>query len=716
MKISRRTFLKFMAAGAGCAAALLLSPLPWHGAAKLVGHNQTGPVPLPRGKKEKKSGLYSFGQNIVPVEVCIVDGLARKIYAPRQSSSGWRGLTGLAAAAVQNLVRPARLTVPMLRKNGELKPVDWQTAIDALQVGISAAEQAVACVSGEEFSVGAALLRKLLKGVGSKDFLRASDQRSPLLLAARSLGIEGEPAYGIAESTCVLTIGADWLDSWGASYYLRNKVFQGDFSSDYDSTASPGDTEERPYYIYCGPYQNATARFADKWLQIKPGDEEAIILEIGRRLLAAGKLRQRAGAPGDEYFEVFEEVFSRRASEITTVVAECELAAAADRLLAASKPLVVIGSALGLDQSPRLHSLVVCLNLMLGNYGKPGGFYRLPAPALEVAADFNNWLADLLERGSSLPKCLLFHNCNPVYTLAGAYRGSREKLGGLLTAVPFKVALSVFENETTALCDLVLPIQAGLEGWEQVYCPTGPETSGFFSIVSPTVPAPAAVPGVAGIIAALSGKSLEFGASILPEEEFIFKRSCELLKIPFKSAQSANDFLVSQTSGHFRELPPAHLIREVLCDKKNLPNGDFDFKSRSSGLQLVVLACQEHLNFNMGLSSFRSSLLFNKAVCGQEGENSGIAWLHPEEARRLGFKSGDKIVLSVWGKCINAVVGLSEALAQGCVGVYAGFGHSAGDRFSRGYGINVFDLFELVVEQTKAASYYRQPLIKIKHN
>ncbi|MBQ4132270.1 MAG: molybdopterin-dependent oxidoreductase [Desulfovibrionaceae bacterium] len=715
MKVSRRTFLKFMAAGGGCVAALLLSPLPWRLGGDLAGLTQPGPLPLPRGKEERKRSLYSMGQNLVPVEVRIVDGTARQTSPPAKkqlekagSPFPCRGITSLPASEIQNLARPSRITSPLLKKNGRLEEVSWKEALSALQAGLHMAGASVAVVSGEEFSTGAILLRRLVKGNGSDNFFRAPDQSSSQLQAAALLGITGALSFDIAESSCLLTIGADWLESWGPSYYLRNRLF---------ANESFGESGLRllPRHIYCGPYKNATARHADIYLPLRPGDEGALLLGLGSRILASRSSCLQKSELGKVYLEVFEKVFAagelEQAARATGLPLN-ELERLTSWLLAAERPLVVLGSALGLNQSPHVQVLGICLNLMLGNYGRSGGLYALPLPE-NRGGDFNTWLGLLLAGKTQPPRCLLLHSCNPVYTFAGADRRQTDRLNELLADIPFKVALSVYSNESSARCDLVLPIRAGLESWEQVYCPAGEGRSGSFGVASPAAPAPANVPSVAEIIASLAEGSLKISDNALPAEKKVFADSCSRLGIA-RSALGSDVFSASFAAE--LDLPPmAGLLNMGLCDKKNILPEHFHSQNMFCGLELVVLAYQEHLNFSMGLSCYRSQSLLNKAVAEGRGKE-GIAWLHPLEARQLNLESGDRAALFAGEKQFNVIIALTEGLAPGCVGMYAGFGHQGGDEFSRGYGVNVFDLFEFVFDPDLNVSCYRQPEIRIKRN
>lgn len=724
MKISRRTFLKFLAAGAGGASAFLLSPLPWQGVGRFVRASQPGPVFLHKGKEEKRQAVLCTAHNPVPVQIRMVDGIARQTLSMEDSAGktthplGGRGTIGLAAAEIQNLARPSRLTKPLMRENGMLVEISWERALDVLRKKLSFAGNSIACVSGEPGSVGAALLNKLLQESGSFDFFPLPGQRTTLRQAFQMLGIDREPAYDISESHCTLSVGADWLESWGPSYYWRNKIFE-----NYDPAGSPDILIERseayPTHIYCGGYNNATARYADSWLALKPGDEELFLLTLGHGLLTrmGHILSARPNTPGKEYFDAFSEIFADYPADEIGVQIGIEpavIARIASQLVYSPRPLVITGSAIGVDQSPVVHMLGFCLNLMLGNCFNRGGFYLLPPIASTATRpDFAAWLEAIAEAKEARPDLIFIHECNPAYTLPTRTEADSAKGQKILESIPFKVALAIYENETTGLCDLVLPISAALERWDQVYSPLG--ARGYFSIEPPAILPPPEIPGVANLLSALEGvnfSTLSFSAPH-PQEQAVFQKSCANALIDAGKALQANELLV-HTRGSFNlHIPPVHLLKEILCDKKNLLMGDYRLEKRGLGLRLVPMAFHEHMNFCMGLSSFRAWPLFKRA-CTAGSINRAVAWLNPAEAKRQRLSPGDKILITAPLREIKMVVGLDPDLAEGCVGLYAGFGHQGGDQFSKGIGENLFKLYELARGTRTGLSYYRQMPFKLQ--
>ena len=692
---------------------MLLSPLPYRLADRFSRANQTGPVPLRQGKEEKSQTLVCRAQNAIPAEVRLVGGVARQLLPIGEEVAhplGGRGIQGLAAAEIQNLARPSRVTAPLARKNGKLEKTSWTEALALLRQKIFSASGSIACVTGEPDSVGAALLRAHLEQRGSSAFFPLPGQRTSIGQALQLMGIDGEPAYDIPGSSCALSVGADWLESWGPSYYWRNKIFEKQQFPEESKTAPRTGPDS---HIYCGPYQNATALHSGTWLPLKPGGEEAFLLALGRNLLARGLPEKRASSLGAKYFEAFAEIFTNaRALEAAEAcsVPQAEIDRAASRLVSTPRPLVITGSALGLDQKANLHLLGFCLNLMLGNCFRPGGFHILPRlapPPPQI--DFPAWRASIAEKKTAPPKLLVFHECNPAYTLAPNMGADRPSARETLKSIPFKLALAVYENETTELCDLVLPISAPLERWEQIYCPLG--EYGYFGIEPPAILPPPQIPSVAALLAALAASGLEEANLSTPhplEQKSFEQASKKMLKISEKTQNDGGFWIKAQKEPAFF-LPPPDLLKEILCDKKNLLSEESMPEERNHGLRLAPLAFNEHLDFTMGLSSFRAWTLFSKACEGK----LIVARLNPAEAKRLRLAAGDKVLIVAPERKIKALVITDHALAEGCLGLHAGFGHTAGDQFSKGIGENLFMLYEL--EQCQPGlSHYRQRPVKLE--
>ena len=308
MKITRRTFLKFLAGGA---AGLFLTPLPWKGLEKISALTQAGPQPLPKGKQEFKHTLSSLCPAKTPLKIRLINGQPVQALPWPNHPLGGRGLSALAAAEVQNLFRPSRLKQPLARNSsGLLSPVSWEEAFNLLASklanasathnsmpgfkpstiangqGASFSNEAVVCVAGDEGSVGALALRQFLVAQGRAEFYSMPGHKSSLSAAWQLMGGTGQPGYDIENSDYVLSVGADLLESWGP--VLRNrKVFSNTAFNDnhFETKFEDENKYSKSKYVYCGPVQNATALACQQWLPVKPGMEAYFLISLAGVIL-----------------------------------------------------------------------------------------------------------------------------------------------------------------------------------------------------------------------------------------------------------------------------------------------------------------------------------------------------------------------------------------------------------------------------------------------
>ena len=235
-------------------------------------------------------------------------------------------------------------------------------------------------------------------------------------------------SYGVAwpkldfrAARLVVSIGADFLDGWGAMVPQQ-----------LDFADARADRENAPRFIYVGARRSLTGLNADQWIDCKPGSEMAIV-----RMLA-GQLPIEA-------------------TSLATGVSASVLDAFG-REFAATKPSMVVAGGGGLD-GLEVVLAANALNQSQGNVGvtiKPNegylGFDRIAAPAeLRV-------LARRMDSGA-VP-LLMVRGANPAFTLPKSVG-----FAAAMAKVPFKVSFSSYPDETSELADLILPDHHSLEQW-----------------------------------------------------------------------------------------------------------------------------------------------------------------------------------------------------------------------------------------------------------
>ncbi|HUQ18873.1 MAG TPA: molybdopterin-dependent oxidoreductase [Gemmatimonadaceae bacterium] len=330
-------------------------------------------------------------------------------------------------AALQGLYNPDRYRGPMIREGGVLKPATWDAA---LQLFVSKLAELrtkgnagnAAFINAHESGSFRNFLDTWLAGYGIPAHLSYDPEADYAAISAnrQSYGVAW-PRYDFSAAKLVVSIGADFLDGWGASVPQ-----QLDFA---DARAK---VENAPRLIYVGPRRSLTGLNADQWINARPGSEAAIVA------LLAGTATPQAVA------------------QQTGV--DAAVLAGLQREVASAKPSLILAGG-GTPDGLALCTAANALNQSLGNVGttvKPGeaipGFEGIDPPSMLRA------LAQRMQAGQ-VPM-LMVRGANPAYTMA--------RSSGFATAmakVPFKVSFSSVPDETSSMADLILPDHHSLEQW-----------------------------------------------------------------------------------------------------------------------------------------------------------------------------------------------------------------------------------------------------------
>ncbi len=330
-------------------------------------------------------------------------------------------------ASLQGLYNPDRYRGPMARRNGQLQPVTWEEALQifAQKLGETRSRGGAAgavFINQHESGSFPGFLDAWLAGFGMSGHLSYDAGADHAAIAAnrQSYGVAW-PKLDFSAARLVVSIGADFLDSWGAMVPQQ-----------LDFADARADHQKAPRLIYVGPRRSLTGLNADRWIDCRPGTEMAIVRTL------SGQLPIEA------------------ASQTTGVNAGVIDALA--REFAATAPSMVLAGGGGVD-GLELVLAANALNQSRGNVGvtiKPGegylGFDRMASPA-ELRA-----LADRMNSGGV--SLLMVRGANPAFTLPKSVG-----FAAAMAKVPFKVSFSSYPDETSELADLILPDHHSLEQW-----------------------------------------------------------------------------------------------------------------------------------------------------------------------------------------------------------------------------------------------------------
>ena len=330
-------------------------------------------------------------------------------------------------SSLQGLYNPDRFRGPMKREGDKLVPTTWAEAMQTLQAKLGEIKSRgqgakVAFVNQHEVGSFPAFLDGVLAGFGIAPHI-SYDAEAPVAVAQAYKAAYGAswPHVDFGAADLIVSFGADVLDGWGLPVPQQLAFAE-----------ARGKVEGAPRFIYVGARRSLTGLNADQWIPAKPGAELAIVNAIAGKATAA-QAAEAAGIGVKIVEGLIAEVRGARASAL-------------------------LAGGYGQDAG-ELATAVAELNKARGNVGrtiKPNDGYL----AFEGVAGHAEMRA-LAERmnGGDVPVLFVRH-ANPAYTTAPGVG-----FAAAMAKVPFKVSFSSVPDETTSLCDLVLPDHHGLESW-----------------------------------------------------------------------------------------------------------------------------------------------------------------------------------------------------------------------------------------------------------
>jgi len=330
-------------------------------------------------------------------------------------------------AGLQGLYNPDRYRQPMIRKDGKLVPATWDDALRLLSQKLGEVRsrgQASSAVFINQHESGSfpAFLDQWLAAFGMPAHLSYDAEADIAAVAAHRAAYGAAwPAFDFTAARLIVSFGADFLETWGAS--VPQQLSWGD---------ARAKLVDAPRLVYVGARRSLTGLNADEWIDCKPGSE----VVIARVLAGQASVADAAQASGV------------RAEKLAQLVTEFH----------AARPNLVLAS----GQSPNageLLTVVMQLNKSTGAVGttiRPelaiNSFEGITPPSVVRAA------VERMQAGS-VP-LVMIRGANPVFSMPKS-----AGVAAALAKVPFKVSFSSIMDDTSELCDLVLPDHHALEQW-----------------------------------------------------------------------------------------------------------------------------------------------------------------------------------------------------------------------------------------------------------
>jgi len=434
-----------------------------------------------------------------------------------------------------------------------------------------------------------------------------------------------EARYRYDQARVVLSLDSDFLGQPGVRY-----------ARDYVGARRGADGQPDPgrlYVIECTP--TLTGSFADHRYAARFGQIEAIARALAQALgLPVAGAPDAAALPGG-------------------ALAAC----ARDLRQNAGQALVVVGDA----QPPIVHALAHAINDALGNAGRTVSY---SAPILSLAEPQGESLRILTEdMAAGKVDTLVMLGGNPVYD-APADRLFAERL----VKVGLTAHLSLYDDETSALCDWQIPQAHFLESWS--------DTRAFDGTVALQQPLIAPLYGGKSaheLVALLLGRAASNDYHIV--RDFWTKGG------PPSEVDALWDQALRRGTLEGTQLPvrPVSIRTEFLHEPAPPP---------ADGAELDLIFTPDPTVWDGRFANNGWLQELPKPLTKLTWENAAL--VSPQLAQRLGLANEDQVELRYRGAVVLAPVWIVPGQADSTVAVALGYGRSRAGRIGTGAGFDAY--------------------------
>lgn len=574
-------------------------------------------------------------------------------------------------AALQGLYHPDRATRPRLRAAGGGRTLSFGEA-EAL---ICQKARAIGCPGQGRIAlvtgcVGESLLDLMTRAMDALES-PAPFVYEPLALEAlreadrRIFGVAGLVGYRMEAADRILSLGADFLDTWLSPVEYTRRFKQAHAITDGVKAMS----------IQVSPCQNVTGANADRWIPCRPGGEAALALGLIHAWTSGAK---GAGLPAEvrDALRLAAGEWTRERVVQTAGIGPEDFDRLIRFLAEARRPLV-LGCGAGAPNDAATHAAVNLLQRLLDpDLERIDTARRHRLEQAGAGGALHRHLAWLVEEP---PAVLLLNQVNPVHNLPGAGRLIED----LRRRGTFVVSFTTAIDDTAESADLIFPLAHPLESWD--------EYGGWIGLISSVQPAMGTVhPDPARALGDVL-LSLAYGPRrpVSDYRQWLVRSLMQRAGLHDESDYAA----MLQHGGRFeapaQSRPPAALV--PLADAaRSLA----EMPPPAPPPALPVAVAAPSIRFYDGRSADHPWLLELPDPLTQVTWQTPVA-LHPLTAGRLALAHGADCHIHTADGRITAVAYLAEGVAPEVLMIGAGQGHVAGGRYARDRGPNPFALLKI---------------------
>ncbi len=593
-------------------------------------------------------------------------------------------------ASILNLYDPDRLKKPMKGdKGGSKSSVNWAEA-DALVVAALKTAKRVRIVSLPESSESSRrAIKEFMSSFADAKWIEADPTGLDEVADAQneSYGTRVIPEFAFDRAEMVVSIGADFLGTWGDFVQNAQKW------SKMRKLSQAKDALSK--LVVFESNMSNTGASSDERFPILPGSEVAVALAIAHEMIVVQKKGKFSG--NADVASYLAGSFENWAAKAGSLDGEKVKKIASELWEARGKSIVVGGGS---------RALQVVVNLLNSNLENDGKTIDGTANVGPHTGSMHSLVALQSELESGMVDVLIVHGANPVYFLpTGKVFGEAMKKAKLVVSVSDRI------DETATFADVVLAENHYLESWGDAH----PNASAY-SVQQPTI-APlfdtrcledVIIGWVRGGIKA-SGLLAQVAQN--PKGsfyDFVRENWRQTLYPTFGKGQSFNDFWETT------------LQNGVLTSKSGTPR---ERAFKPSSLKIAKDAAAKIKTISLGKKNTgpvveASGLMLGLYFKGSmgDGRSANNAWLQempdpistvtwdnhlnigPAHAAELGIQTNDVVLLKGAKGSFEIPVKVQPGIAKGAATLALGYGRTAAGSVGNGVGQNAYVFGQLSSE------------------
>ncbi len=588
-------------------------------------------------------------------------------------------------AALQGVYNPDRLTRPQLKTDEGWREIAFHEAEALIREKADTAKKngrgRIAMVSETVGQTQLDLFTTVLNHFGGNAPVVFEPYAYEALKFAHAqlFGTPMLPAYHLDQADVLVGFGADFLETWlsPVAYARQFKAMHG-FSHGC-----------KGLFVQVSPFQSLTGANADRWIGCRPGTEAVVILGLIHMLTAEDGPRPINRKISGALAELSKNYPPDTVARISGVTPE-KLEPIVRRLANASRPLVLgTGSCASGPAAMAAELSALLLNLALDPDFPLFDFDH--RHRVEIAASRKG----ALDAFAALKdvELIMLNNVNPVFAIPG----SSDIATVLSEKKRFVVVFSNFMDETSALADLIVPVQMALETWDAYE--SDPKT---LATVQPAM-------GRINYAPALGDLFL----NLLPTD----RRPAENYKALVTQTvldghENATAWLKTiQQGGRFAEADSRGRVPKADLKATTVLAEVLEILPKPTDTPTLVVS--PSIRFFDGRGANRPWLIETPDTITQ------IPWqtpalLDPEAMAANGLKDGDGVVLKTDGGEIELPAYAYGGLFPGTVVVFAGQGHTGFGRWADRQGVNPLAILDAAVDNDAGAPGFAVTLAALK--